>query len=87
MGPPPVDLETIMKNKLAVAAMTPMGVTSENVAAKYNVTRNDQDTMAAESNKRALAAQKVGTHFWNLEHTFDIATPLWHPCNTLVTHL
>jgi acetyl-CoA acyltransferase 1 len=37
-----------------------MGVTSENVAAKYNVTRNDQDTMAAESNKRALAAQKHG---------------------------
>jgi acetyl-CoA acyltransferase 1 len=60
MGPPPIDLETVMKTPLAALCMTPMGVTSENVAAKYNVTRHDQDTMAAESNARALNAQKTG---------------------------
>ncbi len=33
-----------------------MGVTAENVAAKYDVTRADQDALAAESHRRAAAA-------------------------------
>jgi acetyl-CoA acyltransferase 1 len=49
-----------MASPQAQAAMTPMGVTSENVAAKYNVTRAEQDGMAVESNKRAIQAQKEG---------------------------
>ncbi len=37
-----------------------MGLTAENVAAKYDVSRVDQDTFAAESHRRALAAQASG---------------------------
>lgn len=38
----------------------PMGITSENVAKAYNVSREDQDRFAAESFRRAEAAQKAG---------------------------
>ena len=38
----------------------PMGITAENVAAKYNVTREQMDAMAVESHKRAAAAQDAG---------------------------
>jgi acetyl-CoA C-acetyltransferase len=37
-----------------------MGVTAENVAAKYGITRQDQDALALESHRRASAAQKAG---------------------------
>ena len=37
-----------------------MGVTAENVASKYNVSREKQDIMAARSHNRAEAAQKSG---------------------------
>jgi acetyl-CoA acyltransferase len=37
-----------------------MGITAENVAAKYNVSREDQDKMGVESNRRATEAIKVG---------------------------
>lgn len=37
-----------------------MGITSENVAAKFNVTRQDQDEVAARSQARAIAAIKAG---------------------------
>lgn len=38
-----------------------MGVTSENIAEKYGITRAEQDQFALESNNRALAAIKDGT--------------------------
>jgi acetyl-CoA C-acetyltransferase len=38
-----------------------MGVTSENIASKYGITRQEQDAFALESNNRALAAIKNGT--------------------------
>jgi acetyl-CoA C-acetyltransferase len=38
-----------------------MGVTSENIAVKYGITRQEQDAFALESNNRALAATKDGT--------------------------
>jgi acetyl-CoA C-acetyltransferase len=38
-----------------------MGVTSENIAVKYGITRQEQDEFALESNNRALAANKDGT--------------------------
>jgi acetyl-CoA C-acetyltransferase len=38
-----------------------MGVTSENIAVKYGITRKEQDEFALESNNRALAAIKNGT--------------------------
>ena len=37
-----------------------MGVTAENVAAKFGITRADQDALALESHRRASAASKAG---------------------------
>jgi acetyl-CoA C-acetyltransferase len=37
-----------------------MGVTGENVAEKYAITREEQDSFALESHRRAAAAQKAG---------------------------
>jgi acetyl-CoA C-acetyltransferase len=37
-----------------------MGVTAENVAADFHVSREDQDALAAESHRRAAAAQAAG---------------------------
>jgi acetyl-CoA C-acetyltransferase len=37
-----------------------MGITSENIAEKYGITREEQDRFALESNNRALAATKSG---------------------------
>ncbi len=37
-----------------------MGITSENIADKYGITREEQDRFALESNNRALAATKSG---------------------------
>ena len=38
-----------------------MGMTSENIAEKYGITREEQDAFALQSNNRALAANKDGT--------------------------
>ncbi|PLB36670.1 3-ketoacyl-CoA thiolase [Aspergillus candidus] len=38
----------------------PMGITSENVAARYGISRADQDVFAAESHKKATTAQAEG---------------------------
>jgi acetyl-CoA C-acetyltransferase len=38
-----------------------MGLTSENIAAKYGISRLEQDKFSAESNARAIAAIKNGT--------------------------
>mmetsp|Transcript_3151 Transcript_3151/g.9439 ORF Transcript_3151/g.9439 Transcript_3151/m.9439 type:complete len:428 (+) Transcript_3151:68-1351(+) len=50
----------IADNKLAMACLVPMGITSENVAAAYKVSPEKQNTMAAASHSKALAAQKQG---------------------------
>jgi acetyl-CoA acyltransferase 1 len=50
----------IVDNDMASACLTPMGITSENVAKAYGVTREVQDAMAAESHKKAIAAQQAG---------------------------
>eukprot|EP00429_Kryptoperidinium_foliaceum_P087699 CAMPEP_0176198846 /NCGR_PEP_ID=MMETSP0121_2-20121125/8259_1 /TAXON_ID=160619 /ORGANISM="Kryptoperidinium foliaceum, Strain CCMP 1326" /LENGTH=423 /DNA_ID=CAMNT_0017537701 /DNA_START=79 /DNA_END=1347 /DNA_ORIENTATION=+ len=50
----------VEKHELAAACLIPMGVTSENVAAKYGISREVQDRMAVESNAKAVAAQKNG---------------------------
>lgn len=39
---------------------TSMGQTAENVASRYNISREDQDVFAVESHKRASAAEKAG---------------------------
>jgi len=52
--------EALFSNKEAADCLLPMGITSENVAAQYGVTREDQDAFAAQSQARAAAAQKQG---------------------------
>lgn len=42
------------------AAYTPMGITAENVAQRFKVSREDQDAFAYESHRRALAAIEGG---------------------------
>ncbi len=41
--------------------LTTMGITAENVAAKYEISRNRQDQFAAQSHERALKARDNGT--------------------------
>jgi acetyl-CoA acyltransferase 1 len=52
--------ENVMSHNLASTCLMPMGITSENVAEKYGVSRDAQDTMAVESHAKAVAAQKGG---------------------------
>lgn len=47
-------------SKDARDCIMPMGLTSENVAARYQISRADQDQFAADSHKKASAAQKEG---------------------------
>jgi len=42
------------------AAYTPMGITAENVAQRFNIARADQDAFALQSHQRALAAIEGG---------------------------
>lgn len=44
----------------AQSCLIPMGVTSENVAERWSVTREAQDSLAARSHARAAAARKSG---------------------------
>lgn len=56
----PFDEELMAKNQEARDCMQPMGQTSENVGADFNISREMQDRYAAESYRRAEAAQKAG---------------------------
>jgi len=47
-------------NEGAMALLTPMGITSENVAEKWQIPRHTQDRLAAISHEKALEAQKQG---------------------------
>ena len=44
----------------AADCLTPMGLTSENVAREYKITRQEQDQLAALSHQKAAAAQREG---------------------------
>ena len=50
----------IFDNEGARNCLMNMGMTAENVAEKYKISRTEQDQMAVESNKKAAAAQKAG---------------------------
>ena len=50
----------IFQHKTAMAALLPMGITSENVAEKFGIPRLTHDQMAEASHARALAAQAAG---------------------------
>lgn len=54
--------DKVFENDNAKKCLVPMGVTSENVAAAYGVSRAQQDALAERSHAKALAAQKAG-HF------------------------
>ncbi|CCG83201.1 putative 3-ketoacyl-CoA ketothiolase, partial [Taphrina deformans PYCC 5710] len=58
-GGPKISPE-ILENKQAKDCTMPMGWTSENVAQRFNVSRQDQDAFAATSFQKAEAAQKAG---------------------------
>lgn len=57
---PPFNFEAIGNSKLESDCLTSMGQTSENVAARYGITRETQDAFAAASHAKALAAQESG---------------------------
>jgi acetyl-CoA acyltransferase len=46
--------------KRVASVYTPMGITAENVAKKFSVSRADQDAFAMKSQQKAAAAQKAG---------------------------
>jgi acetyl-CoA acyltransferase 1 len=50
----------LFASKDAADCLIPMGMTSENVAAKYNISREEQDIFAARSQQLAAKAQKAG---------------------------
>ncbi|KAI8849816.1 Thiolase, N-terminal domain-containing protein [Chytridium lagenaria] len=60
-GAMPTDLSPeVMAFGPAAEVMTPMGTTSENVAAEFGVTRAEQDAFALRSHNLAFKAQKEG---------------------------
>lgn len=52
--------EKVFEHDGAQKCLIPMGVTSENVVAKYGISREQQDKMACESHRKAAHAQKMG---------------------------
>jgi len=52
--------EDVLSHPEAADCLVPMGITSENVATKYGVTREMQDEFAASSYQKAFKAQKSG---------------------------
>jgi len=57
---PPLNVSEVVSNPLAAQCLVPMGMTAENVAERYGVTREEQDQMGVESHAKALAAQASG---------------------------
>eukprot|EP00924_Labyrinthula_sp_SR-Ha-C_P006289 snap_masked-scaffold_31-processed-gene-2.40-mRNA-1 protein AED:0.04 eAED:0.04 QI:0/-1/0/1/-1/1/1/0/431 len=56
----PFNINATMANKSARDCLTPMGITSETVAARYGVSRAEQDEFAVLSHNNSLKAQSVG---------------------------
>lgn len=52
--------EQILSNPQAADCLLPMGITSENVAKDYGITREELDVFAAKSYAKAAQAQKEG---------------------------
>ncbi|PYI27222.1 thiolase [Aspergillus indologenus CBS 114.80] len=66
----------IMRHPEAADCMQPMGQTSENVGADFDISRAAQDAYAAESFRRAEAAQKAG---WFDEEIVPVTTQVTDP--------
>ena len=52
--------DAVLANPESADCLVPMGITSENVAKQYNISRDVQDTFAANSFGKAAEAQKLG---------------------------
>ena len=52
--------DKVLSNPEAEDCLLPMGITSENVAKEWKITREEQDAFAAESFQRAAKASKAG---------------------------
>lgn len=52
--------DEVLSHPIAEECLIPMGITSENVAAEFGVSRKAQDAFAARSFQKAAAAQKAG---------------------------
>ena len=52
--------DKVQEHSLAKDSLIPMGITSENVAKKFGITREEQDLFAVESHQKAIAAQSNG---------------------------
>lgn len=52
--------EKVLSNQESEDCLIPMGITSENVAKDFGITRQVQDQFAAQSFQKAAAAQKAG---------------------------
>lgn len=52
--------DEVFECEAANNCLMPMGLTSENVAEEFGVTRETMDTMSANSHKKAAAAQAAG---------------------------
>lgn len=57
---PPMNMSAIFEHPAAANCLQPMGITSENVAEKFGVSREKQDALAAKSHAKALNAIKKG---------------------------
>lgn len=57
---PDVNWQLVQEHDLARACTIPMGITSENVAKKYGITREAQDMFALESHRKAARARDAG---------------------------
>lgn len=68
--------EEVLKNQESADCMQPMGQTSENVGADFNISREQQDAYAAESFRRAEEAQKAG---WFDDEILPITTKVKDP--------
>lgn len=52
--------EKVFDSETATSCLMPMGITSENVAEKWQIPREKQDALAVDSHRKAIAAQKAG---------------------------
>lgn len=57
---PPMNMSATIEDERSKDILTPMGITSETVAKRYGITREEQDELAVLSHAKALKAQKEG---------------------------
>ncbi|KAB5576213.1 3-ketoacyl-CoA thiolase [Coniochaeta sp. 2T2.1] len=72
----PFDEAVTSKSQQSKDTMEPMGWTSENVSRDFGITREEMDKYAAESFRRAEAAQKAG---WTVDEIVPIKTTIKGP--------